>query len=253
MRTALTVAAGLCAAAAVVPYLADVWSGDDQPRAVSWVTWSVLGGIGAAAAFSGHRQMPAVVLTAACSIECAAVAVLTVARSKRRWQLARLDAACAVGVAAGLVSLTLLSSPVLATSVAVLTDFVGAVPTLKHAWDAPGEETCSTYVLFGVAGGITLAAGNLAEFTAVAYPAYLLVFNASVAAVILASPNRRRQPLPMGGLSNVTELTITGGSSRLRHGQHARSRSRSVRVGRDPYPSVVAGAGGRHAAGRVTR
>jgi hypothetical protein len=156
-------------------------------------------------------------------------------------------------VAAGLVSLTLLSSPVLATSVAVLTDFVGAVPTLKHAWDAPGEETFSTYVGFSLAGGITLAAGNLAAFTAIAYPAYLLVFNAAVAAVIVTSPHRRHQPLHNGGLSDVTKPWIPGENARGRAGQHAGGGRRSARVGRDPHPPVAARARSRHAAGRASR
>jgi hypothetical protein len=181
---------------------------------VSWATWSTLNAVGSAAAFAAS-QLPAAVLTLACALECALVAVMAVLQSRpasgepldpaRAGQLVdRLDVFCLAGAAAGLGTLVLLRSPALATLVTVLTDLVGAVPTVRHSWTRSWEETWSTYALFSVAGALTLLAANPHVFTAVAYPLYLFLFNAGVAALVLTG-RLRRQPASRGAQRDGVE------------------------------------------------
>src|SRR6266576_3994284 len=66
------------------------------------------------------------------------------------------------------------------------------VPTIKHTWQQPGEETASAYILEGIASVLTLTVAGSFAFTAIAYPLYLLVAD-EVITVLILKADRRRQ------------------------------------------------------------
>jgi hypothetical protein len=103
----------------------------------------------------------------------------------------RLDIICLIGAFIGLLVLVIIKSPSLAVIVSIVTDFLGAIPTLKHAWFKPREETWITYAMFEIGSAITLLIADFHFLTAVAYPMYLLVFDSLVTGIILTSPHQR--------------------------------------------------------------
>jgi|GEM_PF-351836 len=199
MRVLLIVISNVLTLAAALPYLRETIAGKARPRLASWFIWASLTGIGSAAAFAQH-QIPAAIYGLLCSIECLAIVVLGFRHGERK--LERLELICLIGAFAGLVVLVLLRSSNLAIIITIATDFVGGVPTIKHAWIRPAEETTLTYILNALGSGVTLMIANFHVFSAVGYPLYLFLFDATIAGAILTSPHR---------LKSQSEQNVSGG------------------------------------------
>lgn len=64
----------------------------------------------------------------------------------------RFDVVCQAAAIAGIILWQLFNSPTIGVLASVTLDFIGALPTLKHSWIKPHEETWPTYALSGVGG-----------------------------------------------------------------------------------------------------
>lgn len=178
---------------AVIPYLIEVVRGTTRPRVVSWFTWSVLTGIACVASFV-DGQIPSAVLMLMATIETAMVVVLGFKHGDRK--LEKLDIYCLAGAVVGLVLWLVFNSPAIAIIAAITIDLIGSIPTVKHSWQQPHEETWITFALSGLAGGLTLLAVGGWQITAVAYPLYIFGINALLTGLILASPHRKLKGEP---------------------------------------------------------
>jgi hypothetical protein len=187
MRSAVIILSSLFTVAATIPYLIEIVRGQTKPRVVTWFTWAIILSIGSAAAFTAH-QIPAGVLMLSTSLEAAAVVVLGYKHGDRTFE--KLDLICLCGAVTGLSLWMLLHSPALAVLATVLIDFTGALPTLKHSWHKPHEETLITYVLFSISNVLTLTVVNYRVFTSLAYPIYVFSIDLAIALFIFASPHR---------------------------------------------------------------
>jgi hypothetical protein len=183
MKTLLIVLGSLCAFAAALPYIIDTLHGKTKPRIVSWLIWTALTAIGTAASLSQH-QYPAAAFTAAIGFQNLIISILGFQHGDKRFEW--LDAVCFIGAGLGLAGLLLLKSPSLALALTIATDVVGGLPTIKHAWVQPGEETFATYYLEATGSIFILLAANFAVFTAYGYPMYLITFNLLMVAIIIA-------------------------------------------------------------------
>lgn len=157
-----------------------------RPQVVSWVIWTVLAVILAASSLI-TGQVPAAVYVAADGAMGAAALVVVIRRGD--WTLEPLDWVCGAGAAASLVLLAAAQSPSAATIAAVTADAFACGPTVTHAWKKPREEPWLAFAGWTAGGALALAAalaGRHHGITAVVSPAYLLVANGAVAAVILA-------------------------------------------------------------------
>lgn len=187
MRLALVTLSGLLTLAATLPYLLDIVRGHTKPRLVSWSIWSILVGIASAAAFASH-QLPAAVLSACNAVACASVVVLGYKHGDRT--LGRLDVVCFVGALLALGLWKVLASAAVAALLAVVTDFLAAVPTFRHAWLRPYEETWEAFALTALGGAFTLLVADFGVLTAIVYPLYLALVDFVITLVLLVSPHR---------------------------------------------------------------
>jgi len=188
MKTALIALSGILTITSVLPYIIEVIKGKTKPRVVSWLTWSVLTGIACVASFT-DGQVPSVVLMLAATIETAAVAALGFKHGDRKFE--KLDKYCLGGALVGLLLWFVFNSPAIAVLASVTVDLIGAIPTLKHSWQKPHEETWSAFALAAAGGGITVLIAGSWTPTAVAYPLYILVVNIVMTYCILTSPHRK--------------------------------------------------------------
>ena len=187
MKTVLVLLSCCITLFASVPYLLAVMRGEDKPRMASWALWTVLSGIGSAAAFETH-QIPAAVFALAVSLESAAVVAL--GYRKGNWAFARLDAAGFLGAALGVVALVILRAPAVATGLVIGVELVATMPTFMHAWRQPYDESASPYGLFMVSELIILAMSDYSTFTGYAFPVFYLVQDGFLAGIILFGPHR---------------------------------------------------------------
>jgi len=188
---------------AAVPYLRETAQGKTKPRVASWFGWGALTAVGAAAAYQQH-QWPAAVFLTFCALQNFSIVVLGLKRGNRK--LAGLDLTAIGGALIGGMVLFFLKSPVLGTWVAITADFIVLLPTLKHTWQQPGEETASTYLLEALAAILTLTVAGGIAFTAIAYPLYLLIAD-EVIVVLIHQAHRRQQLNHLLGSGSAPEPT----------------------------------------------
>ena len=168
--------------AGIVPYIVSVAKKHTKPRIVSWLTWSLLSAVACAASFANH-QYPSAVLTLSAVAVTVTVVVFGWKYGDRKFE--RFDLLCQAGVFVGIGMWLVFGSPGIALAFAISIDFIGALPTLKHSWQKPQEETCISFAAASASGFCALAAADGWGVTAIAYPVYIMVINAVFGGVIL--------------------------------------------------------------------
>jgi hypothetical protein len=192
MLTLIAVLGSLLGVAGTVPYILETVRGKAKPRIVSWFTWFLLTGVAAAAAFS-DGQFSAGLFAAAGALATGAVVVAGWRYGDRKFT--RLDITCQLGALAGLALWLTFDSPALAIWGAIVIDFIGFVPTFKHAWDKPKEETPAFFALVCAGGLLAVVAAVPAggwAVTSVAYPLYVAASMGACLAII--GLRTKRQP-----------------------------------------------------------
>jgi hypothetical protein len=181
MKTAFIVISSILAIVNILPYLRDVYRGKNKPRVVSWFTWSLLTGIASAASFSDGQYASGILLLLS-SLETLSVVILGWRFGVREFDL--FDAACQAAAVVGLVLWLIFNSPTIAIIATISIDIAASLPTLRHAWRRPFEETAVTFFLGGLAALFTFMAAKNFKITAVAFPIYLVLMNFLISSVI---------------------------------------------------------------------
>lgn len=190
MKTALLVVADLLFVLGVLPYLRDILRRQTKPRLVSWFNWTLLTGIAAAASIA-DKQYASAFMTAGLTVMTLIIVLAGLRYGDRKFDA--FDVYCQAGATAGIILWFIFSSPLVAILATVSIDFIAGLPTLKHSWQKPYEETVSAYI-WGVAGGglaLTVAVISHPNFGGLVYPIYIPVFNAVLSVFILISPHKR--------------------------------------------------------------
>lgn len=183
MKTAFIIVSSLLTILSVFPYLADILKRKTKPRVVSWFTWATLSGIASAASFS-DGQYAAAILSFCAFIECMAIVILGLKYGEKEFTV--FDISCQIGAIVGLVLWFVFNSPAVAVLASITIDFIGALPTLKHAWQKPHEETWITFMLAGVGATFTVFAASSVRVTALAGPIYIVLINVVFTSILLS-------------------------------------------------------------------
>lgn len=181
LKTFFIVVSSVLAIVNILPYIRDVYRKKSKPRIVSWLTWSLLTAIASAASFS-DKQYASAILTLLASVETLTVVILGWRYGDR--EFGRFDMICQIAAIVGLILWLIFNSPAIAIIATLSVDFIASLPTLKHSWEKPHEETAITFLLGSIAAVFTLLAANNHKITAIAFPAYLVAMNFAIAAII---------------------------------------------------------------------
>ena len=157
-----------------LPYIIDIVKRKTKPNIVTWITWSLLIGIGAAALYASNEINAALLLT---GDFLATFAVVLFGLKYGIAKLDRFDLVCMISALVGIVLWIVFDSPFIAIVATIVIDLIGTIPTVRHSYFHPEEETWITFALGVVATIFTLF--SLQEYTISAwiYPAYLLFSN----------------------------------------------------------------------------
>ncbi len=199
MRTALAIFGGLVLMLSSLPYIRAVIRGETKPRIVSWFTWTLLLLVSIAATAADHDWVT-VLLLGGDAVGTSAIVVFGWKYGDRRFE--RFDVVCQVAAIVGLLLWFVFDSPLVAVVASVVIDFIGAVPSIKHSWQEPYEETASTFVMDTFGALASLAALTSFRATAVVYPIYLVVINATFALIVVG----RRKYAVAGEPAELREL-----------------------------------------------
>lgn len=187
MRNGLALAGALLTIIALIPYILDVVKKKTKPNIVSWFTWTMLTSIATAAAFSAGEPQAAI-LTLANAIGTFTIVVLGLKNGIAKFSL--FDGVCQAGALVALALWLLLDSPAIAIIGVVFIDFLGVLPTIRHSWLNPEEETWQTFFLSTIAPFFTIASLTAYHLENLLYPIYLLLADGLVMVIILY---RRKQ------------------------------------------------------------
>lgn len=172
---------------AVLPYLRDILAGRTKPNLVSWITWTLLTGVATVAEIAAGEYVAAI-FTGAAVLETLSVVVLGLRRGFVKYT--PFDVACQTGAIVGFILWWLFNSPAVAVLAAVAIDLIGALPTVRHSWLAPFEETWMTYALSGLGGVFALLALSTYNWTSLPYAIYIVLINILMTATIIVSSRR---------------------------------------------------------------
>jgi hypothetical protein len=187
MKDVLALTAGLLAIASAVPYFIDVIRKRTKPNIVSWLTWTMLTGIATTAALAAGEPRTAL-LTAGTTVATGAIVIAGIRFGIAKFSL--FDGLCQAGAILGLLLWLLFDSPTIGIVIPVLIDFAALLPTLKHSWENPAEETWQAFFIGGVAAGLTVLSLSHYGLDALLFPAYLLAADMLLSMIII---NRRRR------------------------------------------------------------
>jgi len=193
MKTLFLILATVVTVSAVIPYIRDILRGTTKPNLVSWITWTLLTGIATAAQISAREYVGAI-FTGAAMLETLSVVLMGLRHGYVKYD--RFDVVCQVSAIAGIILWQIFNSPAVGVVAAVVIDLVGCVPTVRHSWQKPFEETWQTYALSGVGGALALAALTSYTWVSVPYPLYIVFINFLVPSVIIYRRKARVAVLP---------------------------------------------------------
>lgn len=183
MKTVFLVLATLITVGSVVPYARDILRGTTKPNIVSWITWTLLTAIATAAELSAHEYVAAI-FTSAAAFETGLVVVLGLRYGYVKYT--RFDVICQLSAVVGIVIWQIFASPAAGVLASVAIDLVGALPTLRHSWQKPGEETWATYAWASLGAAFAIVALATYNWVSLPYAVYLVAINFITALTIVS-------------------------------------------------------------------
>lgn len=193
----LAIIAALLAALSTIPYLIDIVRGKTKPNIVSWFTWTMLTIISGSAALAADEPKTALLLYG--NSVCTGLVVIFGLRYGYV-RFTRFDVLCQVGALFGLAFWLAFNSPVIGIIIPIIIDFIGLMPTLRHAWHKPGEETWQTFAIGTVASTLTVVALTRYNVVSLLFPLYIILANSVIVSTVIY--RRKRQGLPLGRSPN---------------------------------------------------
>lgn len=195
-RNILGVSAGIFSLLGFVPYIVTILKGKTSPNRASWSIWASLGIVLAVSNYSAGAKETMWLLTAyaVCQIT---IALLSLKYGEGGWNT--FDRTCLFGALISIVLWQLFDSPLIAITISIAIDSLGALPTIKKSYLQPESEDLFSWMMFWVAGTLNIAALSQWTVALAAQPIYLFTFNSIVVALLLIpvfqsrKKNRRRK------------------------------------------------------------
>jgi len=186
MRTFLIVVASIIPIAGAIPYFIDSLKQKTKPKFATWSTWTLINIINAAAAYA-DGALPTAVSSTAGALATGLIALVALRNGFTYYT--RFDAVCQVLALLGIPFWLLAGDPAAAVFMILIVNLLASLPTLRHAWAAPHEETPAAFATGAGGSLIILASLQNFSFVAVALPLSILIFDALVVLLIVT---RRR-------------------------------------------------------------
>lgn len=184
MKNSFALLAGAIAIAATLPYIVNAIRGSTRPNVVTWFTWTLLNGLTAIAALSGGAAHTTLFAGASAAC-CATVAALGLRFGFE--QYTRFDVGCQALAAIGVAAWYLSGNPAVDVVVNVAAGLIALLPTYRHGWIRPYEETLLTWVLASLGAIASIASTVRYDVISLSYPLYTLFCDVSLAGVISLS------------------------------------------------------------------
>ena len=193
MKEVFALLGALLAAGSTLPYLIDIVRRKTKPNVVTWFTWTLLTAISGSAALAAGEPKTALLLYAN-SFCTGAVVLLGLKHGIAKFST--FDIVCQIAAVIGLLLWLIFNSPTIGILVPLAVDFVGMLPTLRHAYLKPQEETWQTFLIGVIAPGLTVLSLTEYNIASLLFPLYLFFANAAIVTVVVG--RRKNLGLSLG-------------------------------------------------------
>lgn len=190
MKSDLIIIAGVLTVLGYIPYITDVVKNKTHPNLVTWFTWTLVAVINTAAAISTHAVHTAI-FSGITTVGNGAILVAGLKKGVKKYT--PFDFICQALALIGLLLWRLTNDPSLAVLFGLLVIVIAAMPTWRHAYMKPFEETWKSFVIGSSSGAVTILSLSSFTFVAVAFPLTAATNSALMVAIILS--RRRRTTL----------------------------------------------------------
>ncbi|MGB3756550.1 MAG: hypothetical protein WBA07_09280 [Rivularia sp. (in: cyanobacteria)] len=179
--------AGFLSLIGFIPYIISIWKGKTQPNKATWCIWAIVGII-ICTSYYLSGAINTIWVPLALAIGHVVIAILTLIYGKGGWN--SFDKTCILGTGISLVLWWHYDSPLIALSINIAIDFLGALPTIRKSYRKPETEDLLTWIIFLLAHTLNLFAIKQWSFSVLAYPAYLF-FTVATVVLLLLRPKMR--------------------------------------------------------------
>ena len=187
MKTLLLYLAAIITVGSAFPYIRDILRGTTKPSVVSWLTWTILTGTATVAEFAAGEFTTAI-FTLAAAIATGFIVILALRYGYTKYT--KFDVICQIGAIIGLLLWWIFNSPTVAIIAIVSIDLIAALPTIRHSWISPKQETPSAFAIASGAAILALLALSTFNWASLAYPVYLILANAVITGILLIRRNQ---------------------------------------------------------------
>lgn len=182
MNEALAIAGGIIFSFSVLPYVRDILKGKTRPNVVTWFTWTLITSIATWAAFNQQEYRTAL-LTLMSTLATTVIVVLGIRQGVYKYT--KFDFVCQVLAIAGVIAWQITDQASIAISAALLADFIGAMPMLRHIWLKPFEETWATFAIAIFGGTLTIISLDNFNIVSLGFPLYAIMLDMVIVTLII--------------------------------------------------------------------
>lgn len=190
MRNLILIIAGLVDLLANVPYIIDTLSGKTKPNTASWSTWTIINGITIIAALNAGGANNTVILGSTYFLATLFILLISLYKGTRKYTL--FDGICQFLAIIGVVLWQISGNPNVALLFVIISGEIAAIPTFRHAYNYPTEETLSSFVIAGIVAIIFVFLPTTISFASLAVPIDLVMGNAIIATIIYSRRKKLR-------------------------------------------------------------
>ena len=190
MHNALLFIVGVIAVLAGVPYIRDILRGKSKPNLATWSTWTLLNAIIVVSALAAGGAINTVVLGISYLMCSSSVLIIAFFKGTRKYTL--FDGFCQSVAMLGVVLWQLSDNPNLALLSVIVADIFAIMPTYRHAYLHPDEETWITYLIGGFTSLALTALATSHSFAALSITIESALINLGLVGLILYRARVRR-------------------------------------------------------------
>ena len=183
IKDILIITAAILTVTSCLPYIIDIAKNKTHPNLVTWITWLTVVGISTAAAISDHAYQTAI-LSGAIVLSDIIIIAMSIRRGVKKYTM--FDFVCQALAVIGVVLWRLTGNPATAVALSLVVIYIGALPTWRHAYKLPHEETWQGFAMSAIAGVLTILSLSQYTFVSLALP-ITTVINGTVIVIIITS------------------------------------------------------------------
>lgn len=167
-------------------YITSVMRGRTKPHAFSWLIWTAISSIGFAAQFA-EGAGPGSWARGLSAVTCLMLAVLGYFKGEKN--ITRGDKLTLLAAFSAVPLWLITKTPLWSVFIVCIIDTIGYFPTVRKAWNKPGEESAASFLISSLCSLSSLFAIENYNLCTWLYPALLVFTNTALAAYLLIRRN----------------------------------------------------------------